>query len=312
MHKAQSLTLNATVVHCSQEFVPGQTYVALSRVRGEDSLQVVDFRRKFLLIPAELQSLAVDQHDPDPDFHCCKNQPIHESFLQYIDDDRFDEESDGVDESVMQNIDENLPAINLFETNEGVTVNLEHVLTSLLQSKYKLSSLTANFINDFLEKIANEPYGDSFSTSIKSAAQYCITHQEVFHLLTKILWIRIYNIFCVYLSKNEEDVYMTKRDFIAATTKLHELFLTQEYRRDVISSFGVCSWLDLNDGQRTLVIQFVFTLYKRFTTELGNLIRSKENEPLHFKVENMGPEGRGKIRYIGGWAMRKCLENSRR
>ena len=122
VHKAQSLTLNATVVHCSQEFVPGQTYVALSRVRGEDSLQVVDFRRKFLLpIPAELQSLAVDQHDPDPDFHCCKNQPIHESFLQYIDDDRFDEESDGVDEPVMQNIDENLPAINLFETNEGVS-----------------------------------------------------------------------------------------------------------------------------------------------------------------------------------------------
>ena len=253
VHKAQNLTLNATVVHCSQEFVPGQTYVALSRVRGEDSLQLVDFRRKFLLpIPPELQSVAVDQHDPDPDFHCCKNQPIHESFLQYIDDDRFDDESNGVDEPVMQNIDENLPAINLFETNEGVTVNLENVLTSLLQSKYELSSLPANFsVNDFLEEIVNESYGDSFSTSIKSAAQYCIKHQEVFHLLTEILWVRIYIIFCVYLSENEEDVYMTNRDFTAATAKLHQLFLTQEYRSDVISSFGVCSWLDLNDGQRT-------------------------------------------------------------
>ena len=160
-----------------------------------------------------------------------------------------------------------------FSRRTRESVNLENVLTSLLQSKYKLSSLPENFsVNDFLEEIVNEPCDDSFSTSIKSAAQYCIEHQEVFHLLTEILWVRIYNIFCVYLSKNEEDVYMTNRDFTAATAKLHELFLTQEYRSDVISSFGVCSWLDLNDGQRTLAFQLVFTLYKRFTTELGKLI----------------------------------------
>jgi ATP-dependent DNA helicase PIF1 len=40
VHKAQSLTLSRVVVHCSQEFVAGQTYVALSRVTRESSLQV--------------------------------------------------------------------------------------------------------------------------------------------------------------------------------------------------------------------------------------------------------------------------------
>ena len=42
-HKAQSLNMDAAVVHCSQEFMSGQTYVALSRVREEAALQVIGF-----------------------------------------------------------------------------------------------------------------------------------------------------------------------------------------------------------------------------------------------------------------------------
>lgn len=47
VHKAQSLNMNAVVVHCSPEFVSGQTYVALSRVREEAALQVIGFQRNF-------------------------------------------------------------------------------------------------------------------------------------------------------------------------------------------------------------------------------------------------------------------------
>ena len=35
VHKAQGLTLNEVVVHCWQEFVPGQTDVGFSRVKSE-------------------------------------------------------------------------------------------------------------------------------------------------------------------------------------------------------------------------------------------------------------------------------------
>ena len=59
-HKAQSLTMNAAVVHCAQEFVSGQTYVALLRVKEEAALQVIGFQRKLLLpVPTELLSLVV-------------------------------------------------------------------------------------------------------------------------------------------------------------------------------------------------------------------------------------------------------------
>jgi hypothetical protein len=106
---------------------------------------------------------------------------------------------------------------------------------------------------------------------------------------------------------------MTNRDFTATTTKLHELFLTQEYRSDLITSFGVSCWSDINDGQRTLGFELVFSLFKLFADELGNLVRTREeDEALPFKVDEMGADGWGKVRYVGGWAVRKSLEKSRR
>ena len=53
--------------------------------------------------------------------------------------------SDGVNETVMQNINEDSPAIHPFEKNEGGTFNLENLSISLLKKECKLSSLRANF-----------------------------------------------------------------------------------------------------------------------------------------------------------------------
>ena len=42
-HKSQGLELPGVVLHCSKEFVPGLIYVAMSRVKSQDTLQVLDF-----------------------------------------------------------------------------------------------------------------------------------------------------------------------------------------------------------------------------------------------------------------------------
>ena len=84
-HKAQGLTMNAAVVHCVQEFVSGQTYVALSRVKEEAALQVIGFQRKLLLpVPTELLSLVDDQCDPNPSLNCCRNNHLDESFFSSV------------------------------------------------------------------------------------------------------------------------------------------------------------------------------------------------------------------------------------
>ena len=66
--------------------------------------------------------------------------------------------------------------------------------------------------------------------------------------------------FSDYLSENVEKVHKTNRDFTRTTAKLHELFMKQEYRSDLISSFGVSCWSELNDGHRTLGFELVFSV----------------------------------------------------
>ena len=50
-HKTQGLTLPRAVVNCSKEFVPGLIYVAISRVRHTDDLQVRKFKSSHFLKP---------------------------------------------------------------------------------------------------------------------------------------------------------------------------------------------------------------------------------------------------------------------
>ena len=42
-HKSQALTVPAVVVHCTNEFVSGLIYVAASRVRSAEHLQMLNF-----------------------------------------------------------------------------------------------------------------------------------------------------------------------------------------------------------------------------------------------------------------------------
>ena len=43
--------------------------------------------------------------------------------------------------------------------------------------------------------------------------------------------------------------------------------------------------------------------------EVGKRVRKQEEEnPVCFRVDEMVPEGKGKIRYIGGWAVRKRVD----
>ena len=254
VHKAQGLTLNRVIVHCSQEFVPNQTYVALSRVRNEAGLQVINFQPRFLL------------------------------------------------------------PLQLFESNTGAKVNLENVLLFMMcDFQQSLNMLPKRFsVKDFLESIITDEHGDSYTSFIKSAANYALAHLEVFHLLAHIIWCRVFALFEAYLSENGEKVHMTNTNFTFATAKLHQLFLSNEYRSDVISAFSESSWSELNDGQRTLAAQLTFHLFQLFANELSSLVRKKEAGPIPFNVSDMGPDGRGKIRYIGGWAVRKALQKSRR
>ena len=322
VHKAQGLTLNRVVVHCSQEFVPGQTYVGLSRVKSEAGLQVINFQKRFLLpLPEKLKSgnisndscdkLFQDQ-DQDHGFSCCKSKTLDDGLLNCVEENHLSHPEEGIEWTNENDGESN--AKQLFESCTGVKVNLEDVLLSMMcDFQHSLTMLPERFsVKGFLESVINDKHDDSYTSCIKSAANYAYAHLKVFQLLAHIIWYRLFALFEEYLSGNGEEVHMTNSNFTFATSKLHQLFLTNEYRSDVISAFSASSWSDLNDGQRTLGAQLTFHLFQLFTNALSSLVRKQENGPVLFNVSEMGPDGKGKIRYIGGWAVRKALQKSQR
>ena len=79
-HKSQGLTLPAAIIHCSKEFVPGLTYVALTRVKNSSDIQVINFSASQLLPPSqECLDVSECHHCPD-DYgtRCCRSVQLSE------------------------------------------------------------------------------------------------------------------------------------------------------------------------------------------------------------------------------------------
>ena len=105
---------------------------------------------------------------------------------------------------------------------------------------------------------------------------------------------------------------MTNKGFTCATSKLQLLFLSQEYRSDLVSAYNARKWVEIDDGQRSVGALLIFYLFQLFGAELGNRVRKiEECAPIHFNVQEMGLEGLGKVQYVGGWDIRKCLNRAR-
>ena len=97
-------------------------------------------------------------------------------------------------------------------------------------------------VKGFLESLISDEHADRYSESIKAADRYGINHLDLFELLARITWFRLFILFQSYSSGNGESVHMTNSDFSFATAKMHHLFLTDEYRSEVITAFSVSSW----------------------------------------------------------------------
>ena len=112
---------------------------------------------------------------------------------------------------------------------------------------------------------------------------------------------------------NGTEISMHEHDFTRATARLNSLFFSQEYKSELISTFGVKCWSDITDGHRTVGVQLAFALYKLFVSELQKVIRThEETEPINFPVQEMGHAERGNVRYIGIWTIKRTIQRSQR
>ncbi|CAB3978006.1 ATP-dependent DNA helicase PIF1-like [Paramuricea clavata] len=176
--------------------------------------------------------------------------------------------------------------------------------------KHALDHAMTN-VKAFLDKLINDANEDSYSQSVTSAAKYGADNLDDFELLAVIFWCRIYELFENYLTENLKVLQMTNKDFTCTTSKLQLLFLSQEYRSNLISVYNVKKWIEIDDGQRSIGALLLFQLFQLFGSEVGKRVQKEECTPICFNIQDMGPDGRGKVRYIGGWDISKCLNRAR-
>ena len=95
-HKTQGLTLPPAVVHCSQEFVSGLTYVSVTRVRHDNNIQVCNFQERFLLRPLQdavnISKPNAEGDVPIDNFCCCHSQVLPKDYFLVTDDGLEDED----------------------------------------------------------------------------------------------------------------------------------------------------------------------------------------------------------------------------
>ena len=143
MHKSQSLTLNSVVLHCAQEFVHGQTYVAMSSMKLSSNIQVINFQCRFLLPPpSELINLACECLEPAESYSCCRYQPLDKSYFVAEDAVTIEHEEPPYECDAESEEDDVDGEEGFFETSsQSTSCELEDVLLCLVQNfKTELST----------------------------------------------------------------------------------------------------------------------------------------------------------------------------
>ena len=322
-HKSQGLELPAVVLHSSKEFVPGLIYVAVSRVRSADTLQVTGFNTHQVL-PADPEVIQQCGHATgvnDPSLHCCRRKAADDDVFfevkdkfQLLESDETEdciyqfpiEMSDGMVYAYFEREDSDddvaLTVAQLYEKMERHESELsrpppEGLDTSAILSKFRVDSPC----NDFSRSV-NEAVGKLLGTD----------HSDNVKAFVNIMWFHSFVALEQHIIDSPEqiDVTVSRGDFTKAIAKLHGLLRSEEFTHYVVCLFNVSS---CTSAQRSIGVQLAKAVYFSFLEHLQSVtVKDLQQEAVVLNVEEMSAAGRGKVRHVGGWAVRKVLEQSRR
>ena len=310
------------MVYSSKEFVPGLLYVAMSRVLSADTLQVIGFSRS-QVIPAAPEVIIQCRRDPgesDPALRCCRKKAIgderffdvHDRSFAALepgneDDDCYEfpiEVSDGMVQSYFEREDTNLEVsvAQLFEQMENHESELSRPPIEGLDTKSLLTNLKVNMPSSDFGRMVNENvemlFAERFANNVKA--------------FVDIMWFHSFLALESHIIENPDDldIKVTRGDFTTATGKLNQLFVSPEFSRYILCLFNApaCS-----TAQRSIAVEFGTAVYFKFLEHLLRISRKEyRQEVVSFNVDDMSAAGRAKVRHVGGWAIRKVLEKSRK
>ncbi|KAL9967257.1 hypothetical protein ACROYT_G025442 [Oculina patagonica] len=310
-HKTQGLTLQSAVVHCSKEFVPGLIYVAVSRVRRADDIQILRFKPSQLLQPpADVLEVCSHSEEESADLSCCSNQQLDSRFFKVCDfGEDFGEEDGDAPEVLPIDVYPDGLVSSYFEEGEMDVVDLATVFVALDNSGSEWSHPPEHFnIVEIFKaqklKEENDQFGEERNEAIDKVLASFVPELKI---LSRILWLRLFQLMGDYLASNHDEVVIVRKHLTDVTHKVYvEIIGSAEYRNELRALFHVQELSEAMISLGSSMCMDIFVFFVHFIAE--KFTKHHESEEVNFSVSDMPPEGLAKLRHVGGWAVRKELE----
>ena len=322
-HKSQGLTLPAAVIHCSNEYVPGLIYVAVSRVKSIDCVQLLNFNANQLLPPSNVIQLCSTNNIKEPctDLTCCSQQECLDEKCFAV-TDRFSEHDDANDDQLYFpiNMFDGLVS-SCFEESDNPDKQVPVELIEIYEHLDDVNSNNAlpspecvRKLKEFLVHEKQDQPLSSFFLEQNAAIEGLLKEENDTKLnaLISIIWNHVFKLIGDHVVQNADDIVFNlgRQHFTDAVAGLHEFFIGTDFSSYVNAIF-VCEQPSI--AQRTVIIQLSKHIFEEFLKHLLKIVQqNQERSEVAFKVDDMSGVGRSKVRYVGGWAIFKILANYKR
>ena len=298
-HKSQGLTLASAVVHCSREYVPGLIYVAVSRVKSPDTIQILNFSPRQLLRPHQRAvDMCTTHHicEPLADLSCCCKRSFEDNNLISV-KDRFDacEEDDEPFTFPSGLLDG--PVQQCFEDEEvAAPLELLDVYDRMIRHQSSLASPPEGFLIKSRDHLLAMKASPTSITSTFLEEKY----RTIDFLLTDTCWLKVqclveliwFHSFLIienHVVENPDEIVVNigRQGFTEATSRLHEFLTSTEFSRYVCIVFAI---KETTIFQRTVVVvsrnsKFI---YFEFLETLASIVRHDRNDRIGFQRSRDG------------------------
>ncbi len=318
VHKAQGSQLTKVRIHSQHEFTGGMLYVALSRVRRPNDVQVLGFSKDHLKSREneleELNGLSFKEFEED--LSCCRNKvisPEADCEMETATQANVDEEGDAYMNEGDEFVRENIPL-----TEEDEVLHLEIVLESLENAEEYLAEPPQDFNYEvFLKEMQDTSImcDSLFAQNKNTVIDRAITLLPKAELFIKILWRKIFLWLKKHIKEQLGDTSMTMAFLKDVTKKVWFITCCEEVRAllmVVLSTDEKKSFLE--EADICFCSDLATKIYHQILEIVANSVRQNITRAAieDLKVIELDNTGLSKIRFLGGYVAHRLLDECKR
>lgn len=204
------------------------------------------------------------------------------------------------------------------EERECVT-SMEEVLQTVDESEHVLSKLPVDFdMHQFLLSLKGESVPeageDDFGTAKNNTVDTAINNIHQFSSLVQIIWYTIFLLLLRNLKENLQDVSFSVKDMKDIYQQSLDISRTAEFKGWLKMCFRKAENVDLSPAERSFGMDIVTGVLHNVLHVVCEAVRERSHDEMvsGFAVSEMDDVGRGKVRFVGAWAVGRVLNKAKK